>query len=134
MTTVKQFADGTLKNVLDGMDEELEKINAKLAKYDDLIDARNRITAARRAILAQRATTANGGGRGLSQEEVVNALRDAGSSTVHELANKLSANESAVRAHLNRGKDERFTLDVADDGRKVWSLREPENDEEEDDE
>jgi hypothetical protein len=41
--------------------------------------------------------------------------------------------EAVVRGHLNRGKDERFEM-ILEEGVKKWDLREPENDEEEDDE
>jgi DNA-binding NarL/FixJ family response regulator len=133
MATAKQIADKTMKGVLDGIDEELERINQHLAKYDALIQARDRLTAARRALLATRAPTANGGGKGLSQEEVVAAVRELRGGTVYEVAQKLSANESAVRAHLNRGKDERFELKLVD-GKKIWTLREPEEDEDESEE
>lgn len=133
MPTVQQYADKILRETLDGIDGQIEEINGKLAKYDSLIEARTKLQSARRAILAQRSVTANGGGKGLSQEEVVKVLRDLGSATVHDVASKLGANESAVRAHLNRGKDERFNLTL-DEGRKVWSLREPEEEDEEDEE
>lgn len=131
MATAKQIADKAIQQALDNIDQELGSINDKLAKYDALIQARDRLAAARRALLATRSPTAGGGGKGLSQEEVVSALRSMGSATVHELAEKLSANENSVRSHLNRGKDERFKLEL-EDGVKKWSLREPEEDEEED--
>lgn len=130
MATAQQIADRSLKKVLAGIEEELEAVNKRLRNYDPLIQQRDRLTAARRALLAERAVT-QGGGKGISQAEVINALKDLGDATVSELATKLSATEAVVRGHLNRGKDERFKVEL-DGGVKKWSLREPEEDDDED--
>jgi hypothetical protein len=115
---------------LDGIDKQLKVINGRLADFEPLIELKGRLEGARRALLNDRAV-ASGGGRGLTQSEVVNALREMGEpSSVYEIAQKLGTNEATVRGHLNRGKDERFKKN----GDNKWSLREPENDEEEDDE
>jgi CHASE3 domain sensor protein len=114
--------------IVRGIDQRIQRINKKLAPFDELIEKRNKLQAARRALLSERAPTA-GGGRGTTQEEVVDALRKLGSATVHQLAQQLGATEGAVRGHLNRGKDERFTRKE----NMEWVLREPEKDEPEDD-
>jgi hypothetical protein len=115
------------------MDKRIRIINKKLEPFEALIEQRKKIEASRRALLSERAPT-NGGGRGLTQEEVVNWMRnEEGLHTVYEIAQGLGANEAAVRSHLSRGKDERFTQ-TFDGNQKKWELREPENDAEEDDE
>lgn len=118
-----------LKNLqLDQIDKQLRVIESKLSPMNALIEHRNRLQAARRALLNDRAV-ASGGGRGISQSEVINAMRDKDPQTVYEIAQALGATESVVRGHLNRGKGERFTK-LTDN---KWELREPENDDEKDD-
>jgi len=125
----EDLAEALKKRHLDEIDKQLVLVNRRLDKLQPLIELRDRLQASRRAMLNERAV-ASGGGRGLSQSEVVNALRDSDGMSVFELSQKLSVSDAVVRGHLNRGKDERFTK-LADN---KWVLREPENDEEEDDE
>jgi hypothetical protein len=125
----QELADALKKQQLDGLDKQLRLLNSRLDELQPLIELRDRLTSARRAILNERAV-ASGGGRGISQSEIVNAMRDKGALSVYEVAQAVGATESVVRGHLNRGKNERFTKQ--DDNK--WVLREPENDPEEDDE
>lgn len=117
-----------VQGLVDAIDKRLKAIDKKLLPFQGLIDQKNKLQASRRALLAERSTTSNGGGKGLSQEEVVNWMtQHEGPHTVFEIAQGLSVTESVVRGHLNRGKDERFEKD----GNK-WDLRDPENDDDED--
>lgn len=123
--TLEEFTNELKQHELDSIDKKLRMIEKKLAPFNDLIELRNRLTGARRALLSERATT-NGGGRGLTQEEVVKAMLDEGRMTVHAISEKLSATTAVVRGHLNRGKDERFEKH----GDNTWSLRDPESEDE----
>lgn len=131
MATATQIANGIQKRLLDQIEQELEGINKRLRNYDPLIAQRDKLMAARRALLAERAVT-QGGGKGVSQAEVVTVLKD-GPETVAAIAKKLSTTEAVVRGHLNRGKDERFKVEL-DGGVKMWSLREPEEDDDDEEE
>jgi hypothetical protein len=126
---IDELASHLKETQLNGIDKQLALIERRLANLQPLIELRERLQSARRAMLNERAV-AQGGGRGLSQSEVVNAMRGAGPLSVYEISKKLGATDSVVRGHLNRGKDERFTKLVDN----KWELREPEDDDEEDDE
>lgn len=116
-----------IQGALDNIDKRIARIAKMLHPFEDLIEQRNKLQAARRALLNDRATT-SGGGRGITQAEVVNAIGD-DVLTVHEIAQKLGTTEAVVRGHLNRGK-ERFEVNV-DNGIKKWQLRDPEEQEDE---
>lgn len=134
MATAEQIAKKMQNEMVESIEKQITTIDKHLRKYDALIEQRKRLHNARRAFLSDRSPT-QGGGRGLTQEEVVNALRgtDAGTGyTVSDLAKKLGNDPNTIRAALNRGKDERFRVEDVN-GQKIWFLREPEEDEEEDD-
>lgn len=132
MATAEQIANKIKQRQVDAIDAELADINKTLRKYEPLFEVRRQLEAARRALLSERAPTA-GGGRGLTQEEVVNALTELGEATVAQVAEKLSASEGSVRGHFNRGADERFSS-RRDNGVVLWSVRDPESDDDEDEE
>lgn len=129
MATAKQIAKRMTNAHVALIDEQLAELNEVLRKYEPLFEQKKRLEASRRALLSERAPTA-GGGRGLTQEEIVNALGEE-KLTVHQVATKLSASPGAVRAHFNRGEGERFGKDT-ENGEVLWFVRDPENDEDED--
>lgn len=129
MATAQQIANKMEERVLEAIAVELQTLDKALRKYEPLLEQKRKLEGARRAILSTRSPTA-GGGRGLTQEEVVGAMTKLGPSTVHDIATKLSATPGAVRAHLNRGVDERFSKDESN----LWSVRDPETEDEGDDE
>lgn len=116
------------ERALNETDKQLQLIEKRLTNLQPLIELRDRLQASRRAMLNDRSPT-SGGGRGTSQAEVVNAMRDKAPLSVYEISQLVGASEAVIRGHLNRGKDERFKKDSSGN----WSLREPENDDEEDD-
>lgn len=132
MATAQQIANKIKQQQVDSIDAQLATINKTLRKYEPLFELKKQLEGARRALLSERAPTA-GGGRGLTQEEVVNAL-GTGSMTVAQVAAKLSASEGAVRAHFNRGAGERFESSKGSNGTVYWRVRDPENDDEEEEE
>lgn len=100
--------------VLAVIDDELKKVEAKLKKAEPLIRRRDQLSAARRALLAERSTTGGAGSSRtkLSMEEVISALRACGKKggTVAEIAEHIpGVDPTAIRSHLNRHKDERYT-------------------------
>ena len=132
MATAKQIANKIKHRQVDAINEELEEINRTLRKYEPLFELRRQLEGARRALLSERAPTA-GGGRGLTMEEIVNALKKLGEATVDQVAGELNASTGAVRAHFNRGAGERYNR--TDKGGVVyWSLRDPEEEKESEDE
>jgi hypothetical protein len=132
MATAQQVAQKIKQRQVDSIDAELAEINKTLRKYEPLFELKKQLEGARRALLSERAPTA-GGGRGLTQEEVVNALSEMGEATVAAVAERLSASEPAVRGHFNRGDGERF-VSRRDNGVVLWAVRDPENDDEGDEE
>jgi hypothetical protein len=138
MATATQIANKIKQRQIDAINEELEGINKTLRKYEPLFELKKQLEGARRALLSERAPTA-GGGRGLTMEEIVNALGELGEATVDQVATKLNASPGAVRAHFNRGAGERYNR-TDKGGVILWSVRDPEeqnepvDDEDEDDE
>lgn len=128
MATAEQIAKRIKQEQVDSIDAQLATINKTLRKYEPLFELKKQLEGARRALLSERAPTA-GGGRGLTQEEVVNALTELGEASVAQVAEKLQASEPAVRGHFNRGDGERFTS-RRDNGVVLWSVRDPENEDE----
>src|SRR3954464_13548913 len=129
MATAQQVANKIKQRQVDAINQELEDISKTLRKYEPLFELRRQLEAARRALLKERAPTA-GGGRGLTQDEIVNALGEE-KLTVHEVATKLNASEGSVRAHFNRGPGERFGQE-SDNGKVLWFVRDPETQDDED--
>jgi hypothetical protein len=82
MATAQQVANKIKQRQVDAINQELEDISKTLRKYEPLFELRRQLEAARRALLNERAPTA-GGGRGLTQDEIVNALGGE-KLTVHE--------------------------------------------------
>lgn len=119
-----------------GLNEAIEDLDRRLEVYDRVKAHRDRLLAARRALLGVGSrTTANAGNR-TTQDEVAHYVgENAGDDglTVAEIATGLSTNEAVVRGHLSRGKDRFVKID------NHWFLRaseaqqEEEGDEEDDD-
>jgi hypothetical protein len=124
---VAELAAHLKESQLNNIEKQLKFVSSRLEELQPLIELQQRLQAARRAMLNERAV-ASGGGRGLSQSEVIAWLGENGASTVYEIAQGLSVTEAVVRGHLNRGKDERFEKT----NNNHWQLREPENEEDDD--
>jgi hypothetical protein len=129
MATAESIAKRVIDEQVALLDAEIEKLDAQLKKYEPLMEARDRLKAARRSMLAQRSTTANGGGRvgSTSQAEIIDFLRKNPDSTAFSIAQGVGGKPDAIRAQLNRGVGERFT-NHRDNGEVKWALREPKND------
>jgi hypothetical protein len=117
-------ADEVKENLVEQIDEAIAKIEKRMAPYEALNAKKQQLLASRRALLGQGNRVTGSGGPRITQEMVVDYLRRYPyGMTSHQIADGINGSEGAVRAHLNRGKDERFLKH--DDGR--WFLRDPKN-------
>lgn len=127
---LEKWANDLVEKVQNGevpINDAIDQMDARLEVYDRVKETRNRLTSARRALLGVGSRTTSSGGSRVTQDEVAKVMstdhfKEFGI-TVAELVTHLSgSNESQIRGHLNRGKDERFLK--RSDGR--WFLRDPE--------
>lgn len=125
--------------VEDFISEQLEAIDGQIQAIDGskvvraaqaLLDQKAKLMAARRSLLgAGPKLTGGGGGTRVTQGEVVAWFEaNEGEHSVEDIASAMGHSPEVVRGHLNRGKGERFQKN-----NNLWSLRDPENDPEEDD-
>lgn len=124
--------DNFIEEQLELIDEQIQKIdNHKVMRAATrLIEQKNKLMAARRALLGVgNKLTASGGNR-VTREEVVEFMdRDPTHEwDVGDLAEAMGHSPEVIRGHLNRGKDERFTK--LDNGK--WILRDPETEDDDD--
>lgn len=105
--------------VLEVLDEEIEDLEARLAKVQPLIDELNSLRATRARLLDER-TSHSGGPRAgtLTMETVIQDLRDNGPSLPNDIAERIGSNHNTVRSHLNRHADVRYRKN----GDGKWSL------------
>lgn len=122
--------DDFIEEKLAEIDEQIEKINNSKAirAAEALIQKRDRLKAARAALLGAGPKLTGGSGNGrMSQAEVVaffeRNVETGKTITVEELAKGLSTTQEVVRGHLNRGNGERFLTPR----RGEWALRDPKN-------
>jgi hypothetical protein len=108
-----------VRGVLAGIDDELERVNRKLAGYDDLVAERRRLLAARTALTGESThAEAESDRRRISQGDVATYLAEHPNSWPAEIAEALGVPVTNVSAHLHRGKDTRFFR-----GGSGWQLR-----------
>ena len=133
----ERIAEQAIEGRVAEIDEALEEIEERLQKYQPLIDARNKLNAAKRALLGGNALTGAGGTR-IRREDVKLFLEQNPGSTLSELVEHFDVAVSTVSSHLYRGRDEYFL-----EKNKRWYVRDPEDgyntvddipDEEDDDE
>jgi hypothetical protein len=106
-----------VRAAISGIDRELEKVSEELAGYEELLERRRRLLAARSALTG---TGAHSGSerRRFSQDEIAAYLADHPESWPAEIAAALGAPVTNVSAHLSRGRDTRFAR-----GERGWRLR-----------
>lgn len=95
--------------VLDILDEQIEKLEKKLAKVQPYINRLNKLKQTRRVLLDEKGLTGGKGNAGraqLTQEEVITVMRDRpqGVTPAH-ISERLGVDGTTVRSHLNRHKD-----------------------------
>jgi hypothetical protein len=102
--------------ILDITEEQLRKIEKKLAPFKELIQEQKDLLRVRSQILSER-----GGSRGTINPETIRAYfskRDNAPASVSRIARKLSIDPSALRSHLHRGKDKSYLQNEEGD----WSV------------
>lgn len=125
--------DNYIEQQLESIDEQIEKINNHkvMRAAEKMIEQRNRLQSARRALLGVGNKVTSSGGARVTQGEVVEWFKaNPGEHAVEEIASDMGYSPEVIRGHLNRGKGERFTKLASG----AWELRDPETDEDEDDE
>jgi response regulator of citrate/malate metabolism len=120
------------------IEEQLEAIDEKIQEIDShkvvraaqkLLDQKQQLQAARRALLGAGSTTGSNGGNRVTQQEVIKWFEaNEGWHSVASIAGAMGHGEAVIRGHLNRGKDERFEKN----GNSEWRLRDPEREEDDD--
>lgn len=116
MSKLETWADSIVEQVLEGelpINEGIEKLQAKMEGYEILRARRDRLTAARRAMLGSGSRLVSRGGNRVTQEEVYQALSQfEEGATVAQLVDAIAgSNDGQIRGHLNRGKGGRFSVD-----------------------
>lgn len=112
---LETWADNIVEQVLEGelpINEGIDKLQAKMEAYEVLRVRRDRLTAARRALLGAGNKLTAAGGTRVTQEEVYIALsKFEHGATVAELVEAVAgSNDGQIRGHLNRAKGGRFEL------------------------
>ncbi|HEX4036242.1 MAG TPA: hypothetical protein VHX66_17520 [Solirubrobacteraceae bacterium] len=109
------------RGLLAQIDAQIKALDGELAGYQELVDERRRLAAARAALTGERAPAglSASGARRLSQDEVADYLREHPGSKAGDIARALDVPLTNVSAHLYRGKRGRF--EARGDG---WHLRE----------
>jgi hypothetical protein len=98
------------------IDQELERVNKGLSRYESLLRERERLLAARAALTGTR--PAKGGKARTSQDDIAAFLAEHPDSWPAQIAEALGVPVTNVSAHLYRGKDTRFARE-----RDGWRVR-----------
>jgi hypothetical protein len=105
------------------IDQAVQQLEAKMRPYEALAAERDKLLAARRALLGHGPKLTHGtGGNRVTQGQVVDYVRNNPGTSVQQLADALGSTYHAIYNHLNRSRDERF---IASDDSKRWYLRDP---------
>lgn len=115
--------------VLDILDEQIEKLEEKLAKVQPLINELNDLKQTRRVLLSEKKLTGGhgGGSAQLTQEMVIQFMREAeGPVQPEDISKRYGVPGASVRSHLNRHKN--HTYERTDEG---WQLIDSDEEEEE---
>lgn len=119
--TLQQVADEMRESQLEQLDEQIADINKRLAKYDPLVELRNQLMSARRAMLGGNRSTGEGGNR-LTMEEVVRVVRENPGLSAMDLAKIAGVGRTTIGSHLSRYNGDRFL-----NKNNKWWLRDPKN-------
>jgi DNA-directed RNA polymerase specialized sigma24 family protein len=107
------------RGVVREIDAQLERVDRGLAGYEQLVNERRALLAARAALTGERAPDTSARSR-TSQDEVAAYLLEHPGSLPAEIAAALRVPVTNVSAHLYRGKQTRF--ERGEDGWRVRSI------------
>ena len=99
------------QNILDTIDTEIEALETKLEKVQPLINELQQLRRTRATLLSERGSTGGGvrANTRLTMEQVIHAFRENGGTVgVSKLATELGVDDTVIRSHLNRYRDERY--------------------------
>src|SRR5580704_14440928 len=102
------------RGVVADIEKQLAVLDGELARYEDLLSERERLQAARAALLGEKTTVAQ-----ITQGDVAEYLAGHPGSRAGEIAEGLGVTLARVSSHLYRGKHTRFVSRA--DG---WHIRE----------
>lgn len=121
VSTAIREADAFKSELLEQIEEGLEKIEIRMRPYEKLNEKKQELLAARRALLGGSKLTGSGG-KQVRQADIVDFLRKKPGSTPQEIASHFGTTPNAIYNHLNRGRDERFLKKE-----NKWWIRDPKN-------
>jgi len=127
-TKLEAFVEQNVQDALDIIDEKLAEVNKKLEVFDRVKEERDKLQAARRALLGVGNKMTGSGGSRITADEVAKWMEDNANGhtdgfTPAEMAKGLSTTDAVVRGHMARGAGERF-LKI----NNKWKLNDPEAD------
>jgi Fic family protein len=117
----EKYVDESKARLLEALDEEITQVEAKLRKYEPLIEHKKSLESSKRSLLGGARLTSGNNGMRMRQEDIVAFLEDNPGSTGKEIADNFGAPYSTISSHLYRGRNERFL-----EKDKRWFNRDPE--------
>lgn len=110
-TKLESYAEDLVDRVMEGdvgITEAINDLNRRLEVYDAVKLQRDRLLAARRALMGTGNKLTGSGGSRITSDEVHVWLAANGPATTQDMASALSTTDAVIRGHMSRGKDERF--------------------------
>lgn len=120
-TKLEQFAEAIVEQQLNQLDEQLDILNKKMEVFDRVKVERDKLMAARRALLGVGSRTSANAGNRTTSDEVAQSMELHVGYTTQELASRLSTTDAVIRGHLSRGNNERWFKFG-----NLWYKRDPE--------
>lgn len=117
-----EYAEHVVQEQVENIDEALDKINKRLKVYESLIEKRNQLQAARRALLGGNTLTGAGGSR-LRMDDVAEYVKENPGKGPTEIAEHFGVPYATAAGHLYRGTQAGRFINK---DKKYW-LRDPEN-------
>lgn len=111
-----EIAEEMIEEQVASLDEALEKVDKKLARYQKLNDTRIRLVSARRAMLGHGPRTTGGSTTKLTTDDVQHYVKENPGVTPEQIAGKFGVAQTTVSSNLYRNKQ----LYLKKDGR-YWA-------------
>jgi hypothetical protein len=107
-TKLEKYAEDLVDRVADGevgINDAIEDLNKRLEVFDRVKVHRDRLLAARRALLGVGSRTTSAGGSRTTSDEVAQWLEANGPASYQEMAGALGTTDAVIRGHMSRNKD-----------------------------